>query len=134
MTVIGVTSAAAFLMAFVLTPFLRAFSHRIGYVDIPSARSSHSIPTPRTGGYAIVFGIMTGIAVAGALRDRGIATTAIAAVLFVLLAVIDDFHSLPLLIRLVIQFVIAAAAIGLLREGLREISFPGVTLPLGVLH
>jgi Fuc2NAc and GlcNAc transferase len=132
MTGIVMTSAAAFLMAFVLTPFLRRFSHGIGYVDIPNARSSHKVATPSTGGYAIVCGIMTGIVAAGAWGDRGIAMTATAAGLFVLLAAIDDFHSLPTWIRLVIQFVIAGGAIGLLHEGLREMSFPGITIPLGV--
>src|SRR5258708_32632377 len=95
MTVIGVASAAAFLMAFVLTPLIRNASHRIGYVDVPNERSSHSTPTPHSGGYAIAYGIMTGTAVAGAFPDRGVATISAAIVLLVLLAVIDRFHPSP---------------------------------------
>src|SRR5258708_10973990 len=95
MTVIGVASAAAFLMAFVLTPLIRNASHRIGYVDVPNERSSHSTPTPHSGGYAIAYGIMTGTALAGALRDPGVATISAALLLPLPLAVTHDFQSLP---------------------------------------
>jgi UDP-N-acetylmuramyl pentapeptide phosphotransferase/UDP-N-acetylglucosamine-1-phosphate transferase len=133
MTVIGVAAAAAFLTAFVLTPLLRKASHRIGYVDIPTARSSHSTPTPRTGGYAIVCGVLIGTAVAGAFHDRGIAIIAAAIVLLVLLAVIDDFYALPQWVRLVAQFVIAGAAAGFVGGALPEIGFPGgIVIPLGL--
>ena len=39
---------AAFTIAVILTPLLRRFAHRIGYLDRPGANSSHAAPVPRS--------------------------------------------------------------------------------------
>ncbi len=44
----------AFVAAFVLTAVLRQYALRRQLLDVPNARSSHVVPTPRGGGVAIV--------------------------------------------------------------------------------
>jgi Fuc2NAc and GlcNAc transferase len=46
--------AVAFGLSIAFTGVARAFALRTGMLDHPSARSSHSLPTPRGGGVAIV--------------------------------------------------------------------------------
>jgi len=45
---------AVFLVSLLLTFVLRCYALRSKLMDVPNARSSHSIPTPRGGGVAIV--------------------------------------------------------------------------------
>ncbi|GHT80823.1 glycosyltransferase WbpL [Betaproteobacteria bacterium] len=42
------------LLAFILTAAMRAYAHSHQLIDVPGARSSHTAPTPRGGGLAIV--------------------------------------------------------------------------------
>jgi Fuc2NAc and GlcNAc transferase len=42
-----------FVISFVLTGLVRSFFYTRGIIDVPNARSSHSIPKPRGGGLAI---------------------------------------------------------------------------------
>lgn len=46
---------AAFAIAFFLVPLIRHFVIKAKMLDVPTLRSSHSLPTPRGGGLAIVF-------------------------------------------------------------------------------
>jgi UDP-GlcNAc:undecaprenyl-phosphate GlcNAc-1-phosphate transferase len=46
---------AAFLMALVLTPVIRAIALRAGIMDVPNHRSLHNVPVAKTGGIAIYF-------------------------------------------------------------------------------
>jgi Fuc2NAc and GlcNAc transferase len=46
--------AAAFFIAFAGTLLVRRWATRLGLMDVPNARSSHVMPTPRGGGGAIV--------------------------------------------------------------------------------
>src|SRR5688572_3617759 len=48
-------------IAFALTGLLRKYALARSLVDIPNARSSHSVPTPRGGGVAIVLSFLFGI-------------------------------------------------------------------------
>ncbi|ARU26802.1 glycosyltransferase family 4 protein [Cellvibrio sp. PSBB006] len=48
-------------LAFALTGLLRKYALARSLVDIPNARSSHSVPTPRGGGVAIVLSFLFGI-------------------------------------------------------------------------
>jgi Fuc2NAc and GlcNAc transferase len=45
---------AAFVVALVSTGIMRRFALRRNLIDVPNERSSHSLPTPRGGGVAIV--------------------------------------------------------------------------------
>jgi UDP-N-acetylmuramyl pentapeptide phosphotransferase/UDP-N-acetylglucosamine-1-phosphate transferase len=92
-----------------------------GVVDKPNARSSHSVPTVRGGGVAIILTIL-GAVVFQAMRDRGCEGSLIAVALAVLgLAVvsfIDDLRSVPALLRFGAHG--AAAALVLIIVGIPE--------------
>ncbi|HEX5058048.1 MAG TPA: hypothetical protein VFV99_01755, partial [Kofleriaceae bacterium] len=53
-----IATAVAFTIAVVLTPLLRNAARRRGYLDVPNEASSHILPTPRNGGFAIFAGIV----------------------------------------------------------------------------
>jgi len=54
----GLIVAVVFIAAFVLTWVLRCYALASSLMDIPNARSSHSVPTPRGGGVAIVLSFL----------------------------------------------------------------------------
>ncbi|UTL82463.1 MraY family glycosyltransferase [Pseudomonas putida] len=54
---------SAFIVALVLTGLLRRYALARSIIDIPNARSSHSVPTPRGGGVAIVVAFLAGLLV-----------------------------------------------------------------------
>ena len=99
----------------------------LGLMDIPNDRSSHSRPTPRGGGIAIVLGSVAGLCVSFAMRGtvgaahRVAALTAASLVAFV--SLVDDVRSLPAAIRLTAHIAAAAAIIGQLPLPRRS-SFP----------
>lgn len=96
----------AFLMAAVLTPLLAAWARRRNLLDIPNERSSHQVATPRIGGAAFVLALLTALGVAhlGGSNVSGTAWLVVgAACALALVGLIDDFRSLPALLRLVIQ-------------------------------
>lgn len=94
-----------------LTPAFIHLGRSMELVDVPNARSSHSVPTPRTGGFAIMLGIVVAIAVSGHLGDRGLFLALLAAASLGLLALADDLRPLPTVLRLVSQLGIAAALV-----------------------
>ncbi|MCK9816906.1 MAG: glycosyltransferase family 4 protein [Candidatus Pseudomonas colombiensis] len=60
MTVLGVLAFSA-LLAWLLTAVLRRYALSRSVLDIPNARSSHTVPTPRGGGVAIVVSFLGGL-------------------------------------------------------------------------
>lgn len=54
-----------FLLSFGMTYLLRIYAIKKNVIDIPNARSSHSLPTPRGGGVAIVLAFLAVLAFAG---------------------------------------------------------------------
>ncbi len=109
-----VTALATFLLALVLTGVARAFALAHGVLDVPNDRSSHSTPTPRGGGVAIV---ASTLAAASALWWRGLLDLplylalcggglAVAAVGF-----LDDRRPLPAAMRLAAHFAAALWAL-----------------------
>ena len=61
---------AVALISFLMTAVLRRYALSRSIIDIPNARSSHSVPTPRGGGVAIVLAFLVMIPVLGWLRRR----------------------------------------------------------------
>ena len=79
----------AFLVALALVPLLVRFAIGQNLLDVPNARSSHEIPTPRLGGLAVIAGVWA----AAPLMDGGflfLATATLAGVV----GVLDDFVDL----------------------------------------
>ena len=48
---------AAALIAYGLMPYVIAFAHRIGALDVPDARRVHAVVTPRIGGLAVIIAV-----------------------------------------------------------------------------
>lgn len=102
---------------------------RIPLVDIPNQRSSHRMPKPRSGGIAILLGLLAGSTLI-ALVDRPFFGTATSWILgggaaFFLLGLLDDVFCLPEWSRLLAQ-VVLAIAISTWGLGLRFIELPGM--------
>ena len=84
---------------------------RLHAVDIPLARSSHSVPTLRGGGLPIAVGLLTAVAIT---RSGASAAFAAAVGCFGVLGFVDDLRRLPPLRRLALQATEGAVAAGLL--------------------
>jgi UDP-N-acetylmuramyl pentapeptide phosphotransferase/UDP-N-acetylglucosamine-1-phosphate transferase len=92
-------------------------------MDHPNARSLHVTPRPRIGG----LGIMAGVAVASVwLADAVLLPVILAAFVLAAVSLLDDVRGLPVVLRFLAHFIVAAAC--LLMLGLT-----GWTLLLGVL-
>src|SRR5687767_10942434 len=61
------TIVATGLGAWALSHLVRLLALRIQWLDVPNARSSHALPTPRLGGIAIAVAAICGYAVGLAL-------------------------------------------------------------------
>ena len=61
-------AAVVFIAAFILTWVLRRYALASSLMDIPNERSSHSVPTPRGGGVAIVLSFLAVLPLLGVLQ------------------------------------------------------------------
>ena len=83
-----------------------ALAPRLGLIDIPNKRSSHTTPTARAGGIAFVISFLVGL---GLLHHLGWVdhqlwlTFVLGGTLIALTGFIDDFSHLPAMLRLFIQ-------------------------------
>ncbi|WP_282362147.1 glycosyltransferase family 4 protein [Pseudomonas sp. PS01300] len=127
----------------VVTAILRRYAVARGLLDVPNARSSHSLPTPRGGGMAFVvtfllalFGVASGGAVTPCLLIGLLGSgTLVAAIGF-----LDDHGHIPARWRLVGHFVAAAWGLTWL-GGMPPLTLVGLRLdsiwlsaPLGALY
>ena len=92
----------AFLVALVLAPVLVRFAIGRNLLDVPNARSSHEVPTPRLGGLAVIAGVW----VAAPFISETFLFLA-AATLAGLVGVLDDFVDLPFWIKAAGQATVA---------------------------
>ncbi|MGK8939937.1 MraY family glycosyltransferase [Stutzerimonas stutzeri] len=123
----------AFFASFLLTAALRAYALRRSLIDVPNARSSHSIPTPRGGGVSIV--VVTQTALAGlALCGYVSASLALAlwgaGVVTAVLGFADDHGHIAARWRLLGHFLAAGWAVFWL-GGLPQLSVFGFAADLG---
>lgn len=122
---------------------LRTYALRRSILDIPNQRSSHSTPTPRGGGMAIVLSFLLTLPL---LVVGGWLSSALAAALLVgggavaLVGFLDDHGHIPARWRLLSHFLSAAWALywlgGLpvLQLGNSVLSLGWLGVPLGVLY
>ena len=90
------------------------WAHRLGIIDQPNARSSHTQPTPRGGGLAIVgVGLLAIVALiaAGISPPRGGGWVLAAAAIVAVVSGIDDLASLSPRLRLPVHFFAALIAV-----------------------
>ncbi|MDR3213191.1 MAG: glycosyltransferase family 4 protein [Azoarcus sp.] len=111
-----------------LTALLRRYALR-HLLDAPNARSSHTSPTPRGGGVAIVASFIAALALtgyAGLLPAPLVLALTLAGVLVACVGFIDDHGHIAARWRLLAHFAAAAIALFILPE----IPVPFVSLPL----
>lgn len=89
-------------------PFVIAWLRRRSVLDVPVARSSHTVPTPRGGGIAPAAGCVVATVVL-ALHDADATLLAVAGVAsaFGIVGFIDDLHGVSARARLAAQLAIA---------------------------
>jgi Fuc2NAc and GlcNAc transferase len=94
-----------------LAEWFRRWAIARALLDVPNARSSHAVPTPRGGGVGIVAGFLAGLAVwvaaGGVLPPRALGWLA-GATLVATVSFVDDLRSLPASIRLATHLLGAA--------------------------
>lgn len=107
----GLATAA---LAFVGARLVRIYALRQNLLDIPNARSSHEVPTPRGGGLAIVAAFFIGLFAAAALglveRDLLFALAG-GGVLVAAAGFADDHGGLSVRLRLALHFAAAIWAV-----------------------
>ena len=119
---------AAAVSSFILTWMIMHFARNRQLLDFPNERSSHDRPVPRGGGIAIVLTFMAGMAAlefAGVLADRTFVAVLGGSGLVALVGLVDDCRDLPVVRRLILQFLAAAWALYWL-GGVHEEILPGV--------
>ncbi|HVT43731.1 MAG TPA: glycosyl transferase [Thermoanaerobaculia bacterium] len=100
----------SFALSVLLTPVVRRWARRRS-LDIPNERSSHQVPTPRSGGIAIVVAIVATSAVFAEARALFWIAPMVAVIGMAILGLADDLVRLPATIKLIVQVVLAGVVI-----------------------
>lgn len=111
---------------------LRHAQH-LGVIQVPNARSSHSVPTPSGGGVGIVIGGAVGTSLAAFQAPREILIVLATSLCVAAIGFFDDRRPIPAGFRLSAQFVLfAVAVIGVVPLGPLGQEM-GINLPLPVM-
>jgi Fuc2NAc and GlcNAc transferase len=127
------TLALSAIVSCLLTGWVRRYAIHTQMLDHPNARSSHSTPTPRGGGVAIVvsFTLAVSILWANGLCPPNLAATLLATSLPVaLVGFLDDRVSVPARWRFAVH-VAAGAGVVACMGGIPPVTFFGVVVNLG---
>lgn len=117
------------LLAFVLTYCMRLYALKTNIIDNPNERSSHSVPTPRGGGIAVVLSYLLGLVVLSYFNLISIHigfTVILAGSVIALLGFLDDRGHINSMLRLAVHFLMAIGVVVSLN------GFSGVTIFNGV--
>ncbi|CAK14373.1 MraY family glycosyltransferase [Pseudomonas entomophila] len=121
------------LLSFALTALLRRYALARSIMDIPNARSSHAVPTPRGGGVAIVLAFLLSLGALGALQMASLDTLVAlggAGGLIAVIGFMDDHGHIAARWRLLGHFAAAAWALFWL-GGFPPLDVFGVRIELG---
>lgn len=105
---------AALIVSFALVAWIRRWARKREILDVPNQRSSHTQPTPRGGGLAIVLVTLVGVITFDLATQNYLFTLwpyLAGSMLIALVSWIDDLLSLPFSIRLIAHFLGATFAI-----------------------
>ena len=98
---------------------------RRGVLDVPNQRSMHQFPVVRGGGLGLAVGTLAMILNTSTQVVNTLLPVMISAVLLGVVGLVDDFTSLPSLVRLLLQAAVAAILVGTL--GFQN-SYPNINL------
>lgn len=132
---IALMSASAFVLSAALTYALRRYALRVNLVDVPNARSSHDLPTPRGGGLSIVVVVLAAAVVGPLLVGQAALVPAFALFGLLVIAAVgyrDDHADVPALWRFMVH-VAAAALILYSLGGMPALPWWGGTIELGIV-
>ncbi|WP_104962347.1 glycosyltransferase family 4 protein [Pseudomonas sp. XWY-1] len=124
---------AILIMSLLMTAGLRRYALARSVMDVPNARSSHTVPTPRGGGVAIVLTFllaMIGLMLSGTEQINTLLAVGGAGALIAVIGFMDDHGHIAARWRLLGHFVAAAWMLGWL-GGLPPLVMFGWTLELG---
>jgi len=133
----GALTLTAVAASYLGVAIIRRWVGRARMLDVPNERSSHTRPTPRGGGLAIVIVVLV-LAWLAALSNpafslRSMVALTLGALLIAGVSWLDDMRPVPFWVRLLVHTLgacIVMAGIGVIRE----IGIPfGMDLPLGWL-
>ena len=131
----GTLFCTGLLLASALTYAMRAYSLRFEVMDIPGARSSHQIPTPRGGGLAIVIALSMLLLWSGINGDmlwREVWALILPGAAVAAIGFIDDHRPLPSSLRLLVHSGAALLALALVPK-LPSIALGTLTLEAAAL-
>ncbi len=111
LTLFCLVSAVAIVSAYLTRVALRVALER-NILDLPNGRSSHTLPTPRAGGVALVFAFVGAVGVLGVCHLLSPLETVglLAGVAIAMVGAWDDVVDLPVPLRLAVQIVACAVA------------------------
>ncbi len=121
-------AAVSFIMPLAATGLVRAYALRTGMLDRPSARSSHSLPTPRGGGVAIVAAFFLALAalyIFGVLDARLLLLLMGGGGAVAFIGFWDDRRPLPARVRFIVHMSAAAFAVALFGDALPSLAAMG---------
>ncbi|WP_065886426.1 MraY family glycosyltransferase [Pseudomonas sp. 31 R 17] len=122
-------------VSFVMTAVLRRYALSRSIIDIPNARSSHSVPTPRGGGVAIVLAFLAVLPLVGWLDLvpwPSLVAAGGAGMVIAVLGFMDDHGHIAARWRLAGHFAAAAWALFWI-NGLAPLNIFGWALDLGLV-
>jgi len=125
----------AVVSSWALTGLLRRYALAKSLMDIPNARSSHSVPTPRGGGISIVITFLLGIVYLWAnsfLDTKAFISLFGAGLVVAIIGFIDDHNHIAARWRLLGHFFVAAWLIFWL-GGFPPFSLFGISVDLGLI-
>ena len=124
-----VAGLVAFLVALGATRLAEVVGRRRRLLDVPNARSSHVVPTPRIGGLGLVAGVLAGWLVAGGWEDATGIVVVIAAIALAVVGLADDVGRSSVAGKYLAQLVTsAAAAIAIAPELVLQFGGGGITI------
>jgi Fuc2NAc and GlcNAc transferase len=121
---------ASFLSTTLLVAVARAIAVRVGMIDMPNRRSSHTLPTPRGGGVSIVLTVLATVVLSirsGQMPLLAGATWMIGGAIVSGAGLIDDFRGLRVAVRIGLQLI---AAVLLVATSVALSSLPLLTGPI----
>lgn len=105
--------ALLFCSSFILTRLVCFLAIKKGWFDIPGSRSSHSQPTPRSGGIAFIvtfLGALVYIYSTGALFENELFAL-LAGLIVAVLGFFDDLMNLSIKLRISVHFIVVLLAL-----------------------
>jgi UDP-N-acetylmuramyl pentapeptide phosphotransferase/UDP-N-acetylglucosamine-1-phosphate transferase len=118
-----VVALCACAIALVLTKATQYIAVRRNLMDVPNARSSHVVPTPRLGGIAIVIATLVGCAMAATGWSGQLVALAFGGILLAATGFLDDIRPLPAWAKYPPQ-ILAAIVMAMVIEPRLFIDFP----------